>query len=910
VRTLHPPMSRMVKPRDEDIYAFWPLDEASGSFLDSGPDLNNLALTGSPSSLAQIQSGEGAVGARFVNKTQLGALGVTSYVGSITGSDSSVSFACWIRPREISGDHVIFRYGGTSGTTEQRNTLFSVVLLSSGRPAIRYQRTSSGTVVTHQAPVGATLVVGNRYLVGAKVQRAAATTWTPRFFIYGLDDGMFVEQLSSPNFLKSTGGNGSTTIRIGDPLGPGGFDIQDVMWSGYDFRKEWFRYQFMIGARKFDVGKMIGDNSQVVRTRARVEDANGNMLDMTSMPGGKDILVGVSTQLGVDDLTQRLTLELSKNAGAFNISPFVTSSPWNAGGKAIDTMRRVEVDVAVVPSDHVAFSHESTPEWLWERIYEGYTAKVRPGGLDGNVIVECNDLMHPLMRAFIKTNREYGTLDGSKTLAQTLQERINDNASLFKTGIPTPQIWDRDAALWVPTPRVQEHQHLAPALQAEAIFIGFDVRYIWDELRQEFRLSLMEPPRNKTTPDYTYPADVVYDMSALDVDDEWIINSVIVKYVREGATPDSDGQLPVDEETSSNAFSIARYGERAAILSVPSVQSATEAAQLASAVVSDLAEPEAIGQSAIEMNPYLELHDLIRFRAEGETYDTDLDLAVTAFSWGLTTSGQTMQLNLRGRPVGKFLTWKSVVIIPAGGKKDKLDEPFISTPVAPLLARGVGSVLISSPRPVNSMSAQWMLTEYHLSTTNDFTPSAATLVGQTAGSSMAVAGLDPSVPVYSKVVLVDKDGNKTPPSAQTVIQASYTVPGIPAFSALAPTGLQAVGDITPSKVAWSTLVYDLGVGGFSLANDRYTAPVLGLYRFMCRASGNDPAISWRLMIYRNGVEYARTLTETGSKTIEASIPLAAGSYVEIFAFALGKIDIENPSGMETVFEGKLEVDLS
>lgn len=904
-------MHRFAQPRDEDVFAFWPCSEGSGNIIDASAAGLNLTISGTPGVGAQIQSGAGADGSRSFDGSERATLATSAPRADIVADNSSVTFACWLRPEAVGEEQVIFRYGGTSGTGAAQNALFSVVMLSTGEIVTRWQRTSSGTLRT--VPSGAILVAGNRYLVGAKAQESpVATAWQGAFYIYGLDDDVWIEVGSSPNYLKADGGTGTPTIQIADAANSS-ITIQDVVFSPHNFRREWFRHQYRIGARKFDVKRMIERNSHNVAARVKTINADGNEIDFTNIAGRYDMLRGVSSSTTIDDLTQTLNVVVEKNVQGFNLSPFFDTSPLNPGGAALDAMRPIEYDFAVLPSDVDAYPLDEVPEWLWERGFEGYIANVQIGGSDDPITIVANDRMHPLMRAFIKTQREYGTSDQTKTLGQTLQDRIDDNWGLVKTGIDKPDIWDRDEALWAPTLRVQEHQHLAPAMQAEAQYIGFDVRYMWDELRQEFRLALAEPPRTKTTADFSYTADSVYDLRALDVSDEFVINSSVVKYIRSGATPGNDGQLPVSEATANNAASIARFGERAAVLSIPSIQFVDEAQDLASAVVSDLKEPLASAAGRLSANPYLELNDLVEFGSDDNVYDAAIKLAVSGFSWALTSSSQALDLQLRGTPAGKSRRWRDMITLPGDGTEDSLDEIFIPTAAQPVPVKGVGSAVIGAPRPVNSFAGQWASTEIHVGAFG-FTPSSATLVGQGQLTNFPVANLNPGgVAQYARAIYKDINGNVGSASPQVLIPVSYTVPTLPSFAAHKNDTSQAVGTVSPAKIEFQIEDFDVG-GNYDTTAHQFKTPRNGLYGITVQAVPRigDIDRTWRLMLYVKGAEVQRNQDVAGGQVISTTLQLDEGDEVEAFALGVSAgITFGNATGQNmTRFSGHMIVDLS
>lgn len=119
------------------------------------------------------------------------------------------------------------------------------------------------------------------------------------------------------------------------------------------------------------------------------------------------------------------------------------------------------------------------------------------------------------------------------------------------------------------------------------------------------------------------------------------------------------------------------------------------------------------------------------------------------------------------------------------------------------------------------------------------------------------------------------------------------IPGIPSFMALNPTGI--TGNSVANKVTtWSTsYTYCFNNGGhFSIANQRFTAPVAGRYYFSAQLMPTGDANTKYMVPAVNGTR-APTLVlpylSGGStrSTIEFSIilNLSVGDYVEVQAFA-------------------------
>lgn len=97
-----------------------------------------------------------------------------------------------------------------------------------------------------------------------------------------------------------------------------------------------------------------------------------------------------------------------------------------------------------------------------------------------------------------------------------------------------------------------------------------------------------------------------------------------------------------------------------------------------------------------------------------------------------------------------------------------------------------------------------------------------------------------------------------------------------------------------AKIAFDTEIYDPNNDFDITTNNRYTAPVAGVYHFSLNAAGMSlNSSNIQLAIYKNGVAVKNSpilflsFASTAGREVSGDILLAAGDYVEGFAYGNG-----------------------
>lgn len=274
-----------------------------------------------------------------------------------------------------------------------------------------------------------------------------------------------------------------------------------------------------------------------------------------------------------------------KDNGA-SLSPHVRTSPWNIlGGQyspLLWPMRETILDVATTPPGQVPASGD------WVRVFHGHLGdRIKRNG--AAVTCECRDLAKLLQDCWIEEVRQYGS-EAGVPVATVLQAIMNDNM-----GADAPVLWVPQATSFMVKPYQVEYQSVWSALQAVAAQMGWFLGYRWDPGTGEFRLALVEPPRDKTAPDWAFTADDDIYTQDLDVSDTDVRN--VVQIIYRNRTLNERRTVTVEDATS-----IAEFGRRAMGIEegdTSLIDTESEARTMAALALGDL--KDMTGSTSIDM---------------------------------------------------------------------------------------------------------------------------------------------------------------------------------------------------------------------------------------------------------------------------------------------------------------------
>lgn len=389
-----------------------------------------------------------------------------------------------------------------------------------------------------------------------------------------------------------------------------------------------------------------------VSWRVRTKNGSGTLIDLSSHKGINWHEHLTYTE-DIDELVSQAVIELKRDVerpgGGYDanlsMSPLRTDSALNrlndglTFSPLIDVGREIHVDVAVTESWRAPETAD------WKPLLKGFIDDIQ---LERDPIrVIALDEGAVLVDRWIEAEAQYGTLAG--VAMETVMQSILDDT--LGAGVVT---------LYVPVspsfaivPYVQRQEPILHALRALADLKGWDVRYRWHAGTSAFRLTLQEPPRAKTTPDRTFGPSRVLAVSKLKLDRANIRNAVTVIYGP--GTP-----KPRPSEVRTDATSISRFGRRWMGIeeaSDSSINSSSEAGDLADVALSDLKDPKADQEMETMFFWPTEVWDLYRFSANAIHYNADQDWAVVSVRHELSMDRHRTYIQTRGAVAGHYLLW-------------------------------------------------------------------------------------------------------------------------------------------------------------------------------------------------------------------------------------------------------------
>jgi hypothetical protein len=333
-------------------------------------------------------------------------------------------------------------------------------------------------------------------------------------------------------------------------------------------------------------------------------------------------------------------------------------------------------------------------------------------------------------------------------LSETIiQQILDDNLGVGVVTLVTPV-----SPAWAVKAYRVDRQSVWAAVRALADEIGWDLRFRWDEPSGSFKLTFSTPDRAKVIPDRTFKPSQRYKLSRLQTQIGFIRNAVQVVYNDSGDL--DEGQQPKRKVVQvTDATSITQYGRRfceVAEAATANIDSSGEATTLANNILSDLAQPRAEQECDGPLFRFVELSDLIRWKADGIHYDSDQDFAVVSYHHHVGMSGQSTvsrtTMVCRGKPSTGFRRWLARMGTDVHALD--LDNTGKLTVVASDVVGGT-RFQFQGTQNKKSLAPEY---ELHVSTVQGFTPSSASLKGSGQSSELMIADLIPGKQHYARVV--------------------------------------------------------------------------------------------------------------------------------------------------------------
>lgn len=324
---------------------------------------------------------------------------------------------------------------------------------------------------------------------------------------------------------------------------------------------------------------------------------------------------------------------------------------------------------------------------------------------------------------------ESGATSTAGIAVETIMQQILTDNGIAETMI-TPV-----SPTWLIYPYLQGRTSVLDALKQFSTQLGWRLAFMWNAGAAAFRLTFQAPDRARITVDKAIAANDETRCSDLSIDVFGIRNVVRVTYGN-AAARDNDGIPRREFVERTNAASVTKYGRRYMEVTeadTSNIDSPSEGATLAQAVVDDLAEPTVGAGIDCPIDPFVEIGDMIQLPADGRRMSSAQLLACESMRFSFAGESARSSFVVRGKPSAGRLTWLAL----DGKRKEKQDDIHLTTmldSLAPsqLLASLVGGQSVKIGNADVALGGKRHGTtehELHVSATAGFVPSPSTKRG-------------------------------------------------------------------------------------------------------------------------------------------------------------------------------------
>jgi hypothetical protein len=466
----------------------------------------------------------------------------------------------------------------------------------------------------------------------------------------------------------------------------------------------------------------------------------------------------IDREENVDSPVATLNVRLKRAFESISIAPLVLASAANVrsgpGGSYVpllDAHRAVRFYTATVGEEETPAAGD------WQLVFQGRIDSISHES--EQLTLACRDTGGELQDTFIETHNVYGT-SGGQEVQTAMQNILNAHVTSAPTlYVPTSPSWNILEYL-------QDKEPVLEALRKLAQQLGWEVRYRWDSGTSAFRLTFHgpivgQPPatdRTISVPQQTFTPSQWIAMQRLAIDKTNVRNRIRVVYSTAGVRA---------SYLASDATSTTRYGPRfmeIAEEATSSIDSAAEAQTMADAILLDLKDPSVEWQVDVGYYYAAQLGDFYRFTGDSDTFDGNLDVAVVSIRDSFSQGGiASTSFLCRGKPSAGYRRWLELQAAPGVAPTTNTGVP--GTPAGLVVTQSLGGFEVLYDQPTD---IDWDFSECHVSTTDDFTPSLATLKATGRTTKFLVGGLITGQPYRIKVIARDRQGNASLASSQEV----------------------------------------------------------------------------------------------------------------------------------------------
>lgn len=439
-----------------------------------------------------------------------------------------------------------------------------------------------------------------------------------------------------------------------------------------------------------------------------VDKGTTQLIDLTNLDGqGRDVVIGASITDDNENATATASVSLLREEVDSSLAGLRTDTQWNLNDPLFpddyNTLLREARTLLEIRTGRVPLGLRATARDLFSK-FVGYIDEINEG--NEKIEVTARDLGGLLIDTFIEEEINYGESAGVYVEAE-MQLILNDNDNVsFNNSVsglvvrngsyPPISLYTPLPSLWAVKRWRQQREPVLTALRTLAGQIGWEVRYIFDQNLQTWRLTFYQPRRDLLSSAMVISPDDIIDVTNLSRSAFNVRNVVRVVYPSsETSLPtvpsvtgytitngwaDLDGEnnrmaafIQIESDDSITAFNRRLFCEFAEDGS-SQIDTISEAFDMAFGAVRDLEEPEINKSVTLSLTPELDQSDRLYILPVRQLFTAPQNLAITSITHNFGEEWSTT-IELRGKPALGFKRWLKLEARP-GSARPGVTEPL------------------------------------------------------------------------------------------------------------------------------------------------------------------------------------------------------------------------------------------
>lgn len=756
---------------------------ANGEFdkTNSGHDLGQVGSPALASTLWDSAETDGQGSRVFDGSSDY--LTATSTTNIEDAAKGNWTLSAWIKPDDVVGTQAIFSVGGDWASETSAENVLITARLEGSELQVVWEHTGGVNVIA--ATTGASLVGGSTYFVVFCKEDDPDNAGKKRVRYYAYDKSdLDVGTLSpfeytSSNLTNSDGGTSSYTLIAADgaatPTDYFDGTISDVRFDSYPLLR--LAVDDMVAGYMQTWDEQALEDSQVYATywKIFVKDSDDNWRDLSKL-GDTDVefnfLIDCEVSADIDAQAQEMSFKTARGFDAWSVAPLDEDSALNedialAYTDLLGVVREVWLKTCRCPKGYIPLDTQ------YKSAFHGFIDRWQgdPGG--DTVTFFCRDRWAIVQDTFIRP--ESATVDqkvygGVATDAEeVMQLIIDDNEPTYGyVGGVKPALYVPTVSGFAPLEYKQLLEPVGTALVAIADQPGFDMRYCRIDGGYTWRLAMLEPDRTTPAVHDTFNEDIWISIGPVTQSIEEYRNVVQVDFYDDGGTDQPNGDSERDTVTvSASVADLQRYGERFMRMAfMDLITTTTEATDLATAVLADVAVPDLALESTRAYLPQIQLNHYYTF-GTSVWWSTTKSAAVRRYTHKFSADGSAVtMMNCDGTPKAKREGWLEYAVHPAAAPNFGRGELVTTNaPTCNVIDEGVN---VSWTRVNRSLPANrnYDHTEVYSSTSTPVTINSTNYEGETQGTSFSLLGLTVGTLRYFRIAHCDAFGNRLSVTAE------------------------------------------------------------------------------------------------------------------------------------------------